>query len=44
LKEIETVRRFPQKHNPAEEYDDVPGIKGWLIGFIDDAIGFLESV
>ena len=43
LKEIEAVRSNLQKTGTIEQYDEVGGLKGWLIEFIDDAIDSLRQ-
>ena len=43
LKEIEVVRSNLQKTGTIKQYDEVRGFKGWLIEFIDDAIGYLKQ-
>lgn len=43
LKEIETVRRNLQKNCQMEDYAEIPGIKGYLIRFIDNCIDDLSE-
>ena len=44
LKEIEAVRNNLQKTGVIKEFDEVRGLKGWLIRFIDNATEYLEEV
>lgn len=41
IKEIETVRDNLLKSREIQTYDEVRGVKGWLIQFIDNAIDTL---
>ena len=43
LKEVEMVRNSLGKSKHLKEYDDVRGVKGALIVFIDKAIDYLQS-
>lgn len=43
LKEIEAVRNALKKNNRLKEYDDIRGVKGAMINFIDQAIDYLQS-
>ena len=44
LKEIETVRDGLKSKGKFQEYDDVCGIKGALLNFIDKAINTLQAL
>lgn len=44
LKEIELVRQNLADNQEIEEYDEVRGVKGWLIDFINNSISYLNSV
>jgi Zn-finger nucleic acid-binding protein len=43
LKEVEMVRDALKKKGQLKEYDDVRGVKGAMINFIDKAIDYLQS-
>lgn len=44
LKEIDAVRYNLHKNGDFQKYDEVRGVKGWLIQFVDNAIDTLTHV